>query len=1036
MKLIIGGKYYSTLDAQTVQIRRSATDPVPTCTLNLIDNASTLNIQNAAELLVLDDQVTPNPTINLARGPDMNPYTAQWGVVAMGGPPTGVTLSTNVGGGVIFTFANTAAASPTPILQQSVIFGQIQAGQTYIFSAYVQGGSTPTNIGASIFVVFRDAGLNTLSTLTFNGPVPTLTSLTRYTVSGVAPAGAVSAILQFGFQTSSATNSGTITFTQAQMEPEWFPTLSYPTPWCGPAQTNCQQLPLGFWIRQYRKFAGFITRVWPQNYHGNVRTIQVDASGYAWICSLIFCNNSFTSQTDAAIITSLANTYLVNSGLLIFSVQATLVSLTNVVTGVTVASLQSNWDDLRTLFDSLCGLSGFIWTIDYYWNLIYVPPGYLTQNVALICDNSGPPNGTTTFPGYEFSAEYDFTQPGSTILVLGSSTNVSLVSDPAQIAQLGYTSGYYLTALQSWMRKVNDSSLANTTDTTNRGLIELLLYDKPRSIYHVKTQVELIPGESIQVTSATDGLSNTTLLVQQITAVWKGTDAPLTDVWEYQNDLGALSRLATHLLSRIFRVTQKGTSAPAIASTTLAILENTLGIAESAGTALAAALNYLAAVMLDAPSALYPFNEIAGGTIADDYSGNANTGTAAGGITQGATGLLTDAADSSAPAWTFNGSTGIVTLPTAVNGNGLSAWTVEVWCSLSTGALGSVTAIVACGPGTNTVGFQLFWSSTTAIQWIVGTGASSATASFSVTATAGVTFHLVGTYDGTQIQLFVNGVRQAVTALTGAISSSTNAPTIGAYNNSTHFFPGTIQWPALYSTTLAFTKIVAHYLAGTTLYGYQVSLIGAIRYYRLGEASGTSAQDYGSNALSGTYTGGFTLAQTGLIFNDVGKSVSLNGSTGFVSLPITALPTGSSSVSFGAWVSPAAAGAGDTMVMYLGNSTNGQFIYLAMNSSRQFYVSNGTVGTTVSSAVTLSTTHFVVAVWDGSKLYCYVDGSLNGGAGTSTTLTMTYGTAKIGATNGATNFWNGKVQEAFIVSGVLSQAQITALNNMGTLGHL
>ena len=812
VRLIIGGKPYTTLDGTSVQITRAASDPVPTCALSLQDVSSALNPQPFQEVLLLDDQQTPNPTVNLLLNPTLNPYTTSW-VVAT--PGTGETFSQNPGGGLILTYSNNTEPLNTPfhVVQQLPL---ITAGQTYCASMTVVSSSL-VGMQFGFQMTWIDGANNVISNST-SAPITPTSTPTRYSYSATAPATALFCIMRFYEEVTNATNSGSMTWTNVQMEPVWIPAISYPTPFCGPSQTNCQQLPLGQWIRQYRKFAGFVTNVTAHDYHGNVRTLDVNASGYAWLMGTILANDSFSSQTDSAIISSLLNKYLIAPAPyfgLYGSTYLPMLTTTNVVTGQTVSNLQSNWDDLRTLFDGLAGLSAFYWTVDAYWNFIYAPPGYITMPISLICDNSSNPDLKTTFPAYTFSAEQDGTQPGSTILVLGSGSNVSEVIDPNQPGSIGAISGYALPTGTSWMRKVNDSTLASTTDCTNRGLAELTVYDYPRNLYHLSTQVELIPGEAIAITSATEGLNKSTQLIQQVQATWLGTDETLKDVWEYQADLGAVNRRAVNILSRIFRQTQRGSSAPAISVTTLAALEKPLNIVESVGTGTAPG-NYLQAVQPDGPTALYPFNEIAGGTIADDYSGNANQGSATGGITEGATGLLTDAADTGNTAFLFNGTNAVVTCPTGVNGNGLTAYSVECWCSLSTGSLGSQSTIMAASTGTNTVGYQLCWSSTTSIQWIVGNGSSSAIASFTVTATAGVTFHLVGTYDGANIRLYVNGALKATTPLTGGISSGSNVPAIGALSNSTHFYPGTVQYPAIYSgTTLNSTQVSNHYTAGT-----------------------------------------------------------------------------------------------------------------------------------------------------------------------------------------------------------------------------
>ncbi len=56
-------------------------------------------------------------------------------------------------------------------------------------------------------------------------------------------------------------------------------------------------------------------------------------------------------------------------------------------------------------------------------------------------------------------------------------------------------------------------------------------------------------------------------------------------------------------------------------------------------------------------------------------------------------------------------------------------------------------------------------------------------------------------------------------------------------------------------------------------------------YYRLNESSGTTASDSSSNSRNGTYQGGCTLQQTGGLSYSSNKAITLNGSTGYISIP-------------------------------------------------------------------------------------------------------------------------------------------------------
>lgn len=795
MRIIIGGQYYATPDGSSVRISKSMSDPVPTCALNIVDNASAINITPPQEILVLDDQVIPNPAVNLLQNPQLNPYNGNgWQAGGVG------TNSQNAGGGLQAIFSNAPAGQSNATLIQSTPFNGVIPGQTYTFS-YFASGSGINNIQLLIQIIWQGAP-GTGSTT--NTQIYTILGGTnRYTITAVCPANTVSASLNVGVNVTNATNSGTIIYTQMQFEPNWFPTLSYPTPWVGPNQTNCQQLPLGLYIRQYRKFAGFVTKVSPGDYHGNVRTIQVSANGYAWLAGTIFGNDTFSSKTDAQIITTLLGKYFLSSG-------TAMTTTANVVTGVTVSNLQLNWDDLRTAFDGLCGLSGFYWTIDYYWNFIYAPPGYFSMAIALICDNSSAPDMVTTFPAYNFKPDYDFTQPGSNILTLGNSTNTAQVIDPSRIAQLGILTGYSLPSTTSWMRKVNDSTLNSVADCTQRGMAELIQYDNVRGIYHLSANVELLAGEGIRVTSNTDNLNQTMLLLQQVSAQWLGTSEMLTDVWEYSADLGATNRAVTNIISRIYRQTQKNTSAPAISTTTLAVLENVSVIDQVDSNSA-----YAEAVLADSPSAYWRLGEPAGFSItsAYDWGGTTQTGTYTGGFTLGQTGALYNDSDT---AVLFNGSTGYVSLPNAIIAANHDL-TLEMWVNVPSFAAdgGGVQRRLFIDNIDNTNAFQMATQAVdTSFVWAVNDSTGQVISSHQGFST-NTWYHVVGTWvAGTRTaQLYVNGVAQSNAGATG-FGIGSIATNIARRTDSTGYFPGTVDEVAVYSTALSAARILAHYNYG------------------------------------------------------------------------------------------------------------------------------------------------------------------------------------------------------------------------------
>jgi large repetitive protein len=197
-----------------------------------------------------------------------------------------------------------------------------------------------------------------------------------------------------------------------------------------------------------------------------------------------------------------------------------------------------------------------------------------------------------------------------------------------------------------------------------------------------------------------------------------------------------------------------------------------------------------------------------------------------------------------------------------------------------------------------------------------------------------------------------------------------------------------------------------------------------LRYYRLGESSGTTAIDLGSQTLNGTYTGGFTLGQTGLIVNEPSaKSVTLNGSTGYVSMPTTGLPTGAQSWSIEAWINMASVpGTGLHSIVEFGTNATNNAAVLYLGSGK--ISANTYAGNTIAGLTPVAgTTYHCVACYDGTNLRLYVNGLLQGAVACTPAITLTY--CYIGTEDSPRDdFWAGSIQEAAIYNTALSALQV------------
>lgn len=177
-------------------------------------------------------------------------------------------------------------------------------------------------------------------------------------------------------------------------------------------------------------------------------------------------------------------------------------------------------------------------------------------------------------------------------------------------------------------------------------------------------------------------------------------------------------------------------------------------------------------------------------------------------------------------------------------------------------------------------------------------------------------------------------------------------------------------------------------------YASVVTADGATHYYHLGETSGTNADDQGSlGTIDGTYTGGFTLNQTGIPgYTATNGAVTLNGSSGYVALttssdfvPGTGLGTG---WSFEAWIFPTSS-AQQAIVSNNSATQSGLLVQLVPGGTFAFTIDSDAAGcsgggygsTGLVGSWTTSQWYHVVATTLGagstqlSRMRLYVNGS-------------------------------------------------------------
>jgi hypothetical protein len=215
------------------------------------------------------------------------------------------------------------------------------------------------------------------------------------------------------------------------------------------------------------------------------------------------------------------------------------------------------------------------------------------------------------------------------------------------------------------------------------------------------------------------------------------------------------------------------------------------------------------------------------------------------------------------------------------------------------------------------------------------------------------------------------------------------------------------------------------------------SLVG---YWKLNEASGTTANDSSGNAHSGTITTGVGFSSSCVFGNCFSFSGTANTQTtdviDFGNVTATNFGTGNFSISF--WLSTTNTSA-MSIITKRSICSHESFIDMSMASSGKinFEVDGGTSGTGYDSlmstkAINDGTLHHFIAIRSASKKYLYIDGSLNASVTLGTIANISNSSnLKIGGSPcsavGAITTLNGKLDDVAIWNTALTATEIAAI---------
>ncbi len=210
-------------------------------------------------------------------------------------------------------------------------------------------------------------------------------------------------------------------------------------------------------------------------------------------------------------------------------------------------------------------------------------------------------------------------------------------------------------------------------------------------------------------------------------------------------------------------------------------------------------------------SPLIPTTNVKGYWKLDEASGATATATLGGvngtyaNVAYAGVGALYREAVNKAP--TFNGTSSKVTAAVALP---QSAYTIEAWVRPTAGKGGIAGRYSAANGGAM---LYLINGSPSTIALAHTSTATNYLAS-SIAPSLNSWYHVVGSWDGAWLSLYVNGELAGRKAMTTAPGTGASAFEVGSYANGTNFLAGQIDEVAVYDKALPSSVVLAHYAAG------------------------------------------------------------------------------------------------------------------------------------------------------------------------------------------------------------------------------
>jgi len=265
-------------------------------------------------------------------------------------------------------------------------------------------------------------------------------------------------------------------------------------------------------------------------------------------------------------------------------------------------------------------------------------------------------------------------------------------------------------------------------------------------------------------------------------------------------------------------------------------------------------------------------------------------------------------------------------------------------------------------------GFALATRGSSLGLWL-GTGTEPGIFTGSEPVTTGSWMHLVGTYDGTQVSVYLNGALHASQAV--VLKSQDQDLHIGSRHGAERFFQGLIDEIGLYSRALEAQEVLELYESGSAgkCRPCLPPMAGLAAWWPLDDGSGSVAREL-VNARNGALHG------TTWAIGKAGTALNFDGLDDYLKLPDAAsevlLDAGGT---ISAWVNPAVLGDNDIIAAF-GSGQDGEGIGMGIFGQVRIWHQGEAFDWQSAVLLPVSTWTFLAYTWDNAHESIYVNGDL------------------------------------------------------------